>query len=803
MLNQRKLLLLIYGVLFITSTGWAQKTVTGTVRDAETGESLPSANIIIKNQYRGTITNRDGSYSLTIPDSLLPATLQVRYIGFKSIERRIDADSETEQNFELAPSVSDLGEIVVTGEDPGIRIMRRVIERKQQWRSELDTYTADAYSRQNLSNDTSLVMITESASQIFWDKQKGPREVLKWRRQTANIDADQNFAGVSYLPNFYDDNIDIAGFNVMGVTHPDAFSYYDFKLLEQLQMDGQAVYRIQVIPERNLQPLFKGEVYVLDEAYALLQVQLQPNSVVRFPPPVQDFNLSYSQQFSNYGGDFWLPVDARVNGTIKIGMIGLQFPRLQLRQLAKVSNYRVNVPLPDSLYAKEDLFTVDTTATRQDTIARVTTIEPVPLSQEEQQAYQTLDSTQTLEKMLQPTGFLSRFVDISSGDDEADTSSTSVSTSGIPGQFSPRLRYNRVDELFAGVNYRVEPVNNVQLSVDGGYSTGYKEWGYGAGIAYRPRAARFQPKFEVTYRYGTAPRYQSQIMSPFLSSFSNLLGAENYFDYYHQNSIEIKAGIQDRRSDWSAEIGFGSSHHKTLQTNTAYDLLGRDNRPRINPAVETGLMNTVFLTAGYNLDSGYTFGVTGRDRIELNVEYSDDALGSDFNFTRYTAHLDWSFETFYRRRVFPNTLNISVDAGTYSGDLPLQKFGIVDVAPSYLSLFEGLRTARYRPYEGEQYAAVNLEHNFRTIPFERLGLSFLVEQNIGMIVFGGAAKTWVSDRRKQQLFNRIGYVPFTTDGTHLEAGVSLNGILDLFRVDFAARLDRPAFLVGVGIARFF
>ncbi len=148
-------------------------------------------------------------------------------------------------------------------------------------------------------------------------------------------------------------------------------------------------------------------------------------------------------------------------------------------------------------------------------------------------------------------------------------------------------------------------------------------------------------------------------------------------------------------------------------------------------------------------------------------------------------------------------LSISIDASTFSGDLPLQKFGIIDVAPSVLSLFEGLRAARFQPYEGEQYAAINLEHNFRTVPFERLGLTYLVEQNIGVIIFGGAAQSWVSDQREQQLFDEFGYVPNTTDGPHFEAGVSLNGILGVFRVDFAARIDEPGFLVGVGIGRFF
>lgn len=806
----KKFLFLIVFFWGIYNFCFSQKVIEGTVRDAVTGETLPSANIVLKDVYRGTITNRDGTYSISIPDSLLPVTVQVRYIGYTSVERKIAGNSLKQQNFELKPSISELGEIVVTDEDPGIRIMREVIERKKKWRSKLDTYKADAYTRQNLSNDTSLVMITESASKIFWDKQKGPREVLKWRRQTANIEAGQNFAGVSYLPNFYNDNIEIAGFKMVGVTHPDALSYYNFKLLEQLQMDGQPVYRIQVIPERKLQPLFKGEVFVSGEAYALIEVELIPNDVVRFPPPVQDFNLSYSQQFSNYGGDFWLPVDARINGTIKIGVIGLQFPRFNIRQLAKISSYEVNILLPDSLYENQNLLSVDTAAVSQDSIPMVLSVDPVPLSDEEQQAYATLDSTQTLEKAFQPTGFLARFIDFSvstgggNGDSaQSDTSSvTSVGGGGIPGQFSPRLRYNRVDELFAGLKYSIFPGDGFKLSANGGYSTGYNEWSYGGGASYRWSMGRLRANTGIEYNAQTAPRYHSQTISPTLGSVSNLLGYENYFDYFRNEGFRISAGFRDSRTNLSLQTSFNSSDQTSLQTETAYDILGRDNSPRINPAINEGQLNSVEIVAGYNLDEGYSFGVVGRKRIEFNVEFSDSELGSDFDFGRYSTHIDWNFPTFFKRRVFPNTFNISVDAGTFSGQLPLQKFGIVDVAPNIFSPFEALRGTRFQPYEGEQFAVVNVEHNFRTVPFELLGLRPLVQQNLGIIVFGGAAKTWVSDERTQQIFNRTGFVPNTTDGTHYEAGLSLTGILDILRVDFTARLDEPAFLIGVGLTRF-
>ncbi len=340
----------------------AQKTITGTIYDAETGETLPAANISIENSYRGTISNRNGNYSLSIPDSLLPVRVMIRYIGYESQQRVIDAGSSDRQDFRLGPSVTQMEELVVTGEDPAVRIMREVIRRKQQWRQKLLTYKAEAYTRQTLANDTSIVMITESVSTAFWDKEKGHREVLKSRQQTANIDAASNFAGVSYLPNFYDDNIEIAGFDVVGVTHPDALKFYDFKLVEQTSMDERTVYEIEVTPARKLQPLFTGTIYVLGEVYALLEVSLKPNEVVDFPQPIQDFNSFYEQQFNNYGQDFWLPVDMRIDGDIKIKMVGLEFPRIRFRQLSRITDYEVNVSLPDSLYADDDMFAVDSTS---------------------------------------------------------------------------------------------------------------------------------------------------------------------------------------------------------------------------------------------------------------------------------------------------------------------------------------------------------------------------------------------------------------------------------------------------------
>nr|WP_240894709.1 DUF5686 family protein [Fodinibius halophilus] len=675
--------------------------------------------------------------------------------------------------------------------------MREVIKRKKQWRKKLATYKAEAYTRQKLANDTSIVSITESVSEVFWDKEKGHREVLKSKRQTKNIKAGDNFAGVSYLPNFYDDNIEISGFEIVGVTHPKALDYYNFKLVDQTSLDGETVFKIEVSPKRKLQPLFKGTVYVLNIEYALVEVNLTPNEVVSFPPPVKSFDLDYQQQFNNYGKAFWLPVDVRIGGKIKISMVGLDFPMIKFNQLARITNYQVNTTLPDSLYEKKDLFSVDSTTVESDSLIHKE-VNTVPLSVEEEEAYATLDSTATLEEAFKPSGFLSRFMD----DDEGSGSGALSFLGEMPGNISPDARYNRVDELFAGLKYRLDATDWLEFNADGGYSTGNKKWSYGGGLTLNWLSKdNISSSFGGSYHAETVNRNHSRIYSPFYASIPNLMGNKGYFDYFRSEGFRLFSSVKLPEESLSINAGFNSNKQRSLLTTTAYDITGRSNNYRINSPIDEGRMRSIDLTAGYNLDNNYNFGATSQDFIMFKVEHSSSKLGSDYNFTRYETKLGWSFPTFYQRRFMPNTLDININAGTYSGNIPIQKLGAVDVALANTSPFGVLRATSGRPFEGNQYVSLNIEHNFRTVPFEALGLRPLVEHNIGLIAFGGVARTWPDWNTPQNALS--GFQPRGTGGTYWEAGASINGILGIFRVDFATRLDKPAFLVNIGVARIF
>lgn len=812
-----RLLGLTLTIVLLTTSANAQNIITGKVVDAQTLEPLAAAHIIIKDTYKGTIANADGEFTLKV--TTFPSTIVVRYLGYKTNEITIDANHQGPLDFLMEEAFLEMQEITVTGEDPAISIMKEVIRRKQIWRENLQNYTVDAYSRQQLKTDTSIVSITESISQAYWDKELGNREILKSRRQTANIEGSDNFAGVSYLPNFYDDNLDIVEFDVVGVTHPRALSFYTFELVDFTKIDDKVIFEIKVTSKRKLQPLFEGTIFVQDEDYALVSVRLKPNSVIVFPPPVQEFNMYYEQQFSNFGGDYWLPVDFRMEGTIEVGVPGLRFPPIGFKQVSKLNDYQVNTDLPDSIFNDQDWIAIDsTTIDKSDSLFNAT-VDVVPLSKVELEAYDSLDSTATLEKAFRPTGFLTRFIDM---DDENDSDvSVRVETNSdgtqttyrerkepsvfekLRQQTSIDARFNRVDAVYAGFEHQKRYLDRrLRSRIRLGYSLGYEKLSHGADVSWWPLKNSRRLALIAGYDFKTETRYNSDLFNKEVLSTMPLFGYSDYFDYYRIEGVFLGGAYALKGYNRTLNARFKYEEHSTIDYKTSYDLLGSSFNQRFNPAVQEGTLSS--LSVSYESGEGAeAWGVIGADNIKLTVEQSMKAIGSDWDFTRFNIDVYRRFSTFYQRRFIPNSLDIRINAGTFVGDLPVQKNGAIDAAIGYFTPFGAFRSKRYVPYEGASYAAIHAEHNFRSTPFELLGIPNAAKSGISLITFGGIGQTWLPEKQKQFFLSNLGYLPSNAESPHAEVGVSISNIFSLFRIDLAYRLDEPGFYPGIALSRLF
>lgn len=106
----------MYLVLFLCSSVNAQDIqtvheVSGTVTDANDGETLLGVNIMVVGTTTGTTTDMEGNYSLSVPSP--DAQLRFSYIGYQPVV--VDVDGRNTINVEMEISAILGEDLIVTG----------------------------------------------------------------------------------------------------------------------------------------------------------------------------------------------------------------------------------------------------------------------------------------------------------------------------------------------------------------------------------------------------------------------------------------------------------------------------------------------------------------------------------------------------------------------------------------------------------------------------------------------------------------------------------------------------------------
>ena len=97
-------------VMLASATMLAQTTITGVVKDAQTGETLLGANVKVSGKAIGTTTDFDGKFSLKVADAP-PFTVEISMLGFKAVNVEITKNNQT-VNVSLQEDATSLEEIV-------------------------------------------------------------------------------------------------------------------------------------------------------------------------------------------------------------------------------------------------------------------------------------------------------------------------------------------------------------------------------------------------------------------------------------------------------------------------------------------------------------------------------------------------------------------------------------------------------------------------------------------------------------------------------------------------------------------
>ncbi|NER15798.1 TonB-dependent receptor [Spongiivirga citrea] len=107
---------------FFSAYSFSQKrfTLSGTITDKASNETLIGVTVAILELKTGTVTNEYGFYSISVPPG--EYTVQISYIGFQNIFQKINLDKDQKIDFKISEAVEQLEEVIVTDDSKKIDI---------------------------------------------------------------------------------------------------------------------------------------------------------------------------------------------------------------------------------------------------------------------------------------------------------------------------------------------------------------------------------------------------------------------------------------------------------------------------------------------------------------------------------------------------------------------------------------------------------------------------------------------------------------------------------------------------------
>ena len=112
MLNFRWVNALLFLLLPVLSFSQQRYTISGTITEASSNETLIGVTVAIPELKTGTVTNEYGFYSISLPKG--EYEILVSNIGFKEITQIVSLDENKRLNFKLVEETQQLDEVIVS-----------------------------------------------------------------------------------------------------------------------------------------------------------------------------------------------------------------------------------------------------------------------------------------------------------------------------------------------------------------------------------------------------------------------------------------------------------------------------------------------------------------------------------------------------------------------------------------------------------------------------------------------------------------------------------------------------------------
>ncbi|QSE96654.1 DUF5686 and carboxypeptidase-like regulatory domain-containing protein [Fulvivirga lutea] len=422
----RVILLSIF--FLITWSASAQRTVvSGRVTDASTGDPIPFANVIFKDQSTGTTTDFEGYYKVEI--GLKVDSVLCSYIGYKAKVKPIKYGQTQVVNFQLQEEVATLQEVVfIAGENPAYPILRNVVANKPiNDKKSLNAYQYETYSKVEVDVDNITdrfkkkkfvkkitqvmdsveqiagedgkpilpVFISETISQFYFrnNPELKHEKILKSKITGVGVEDGSlvsQFIGSSFQEyNFYQNWLNIVSKDFVSPIADGWKLYYDYDLLDSAMVGNDYCYRLDFYPKREQDLAFYGTMWITKNEYALKQIDATVTKTA---------NLNYiekikiQQELTKTEAGAWIPTKNRI--LLDIGEITENMAGVLAKFYTSNQDIEVNKPFENKFYEKPIVVAEDFSIGNTDEFWESKRHEP--LSPTEMSVYRMIDTLKNI-----------------------------------------------------------------------------------------------------------------------------------------------------------------------------------------------------------------------------------------------------------------------------------------------------------------------------------------------------------------------------------------------------------------------
>ena len=811
----RNLLIVIYFFVFTSLAVAQEKSIGGTVKDIETKEPIPFANIYVKGTTQGTMTDTTGLFMF----AFIGDSITVSAVGYVKQTLRIDGNKRG-FNIGLAPETVELNEVNVKPSDERVRwLLKNLTANKERNNPEkYNRYSYEKYTKwdyvlnnaqkgllnsnvfknhQHLfqkAGDGSLYLPVYFSEQLVYNEfQRKPEKqkstVLADKTSGLGVLNSYEFSGytsgLNVSHNFYDNYIKYYEQNFVSPAANNGWFYYRYYLGDSTLVNGIKHYKVLFYPRRKGENVFEGYMVVDDKRFAIQRVEaklsggnqlnfIKNMSVVSAYQVINDTIVFYKSNKLQAEFDY-LPVQGDstkqrleliFSESSSYDKVTIE-PKEEIVLTTKSINYE-SVKQMD--YRKRDASYWDKYRHNK-------------LSEEDLNKYAIIDSVNQIPQVKLANDLvemgLNGYLDI--GKYEIGPYTDFVQSNEIEGY-----------RFYFGGRTSSEISENWMLFGGMGYGTKTKQISGRGGVGYRFKTANrrvFKVEYDDRYiRMGENRKilylYENMLSPSETNLVSSILSRDKFDELYRQQGIHMSYD-----HEWRTGISTGFNLDYKKQHSPEFYPFVMDGEPVSSvKAYEAGLNLRLSWKESF-IDDGFM-------RFYVSTDYPIINMAANVGRVEYGNVSDWYAKihaTIKARKYFGMTyFNYAVEAGKIFGKLPYTMLEIPRGNETYGYYRYDFNLINYLEFIHDSYVHTYLDYHMNGFFFNRLPL--LKRLGLREVVSAKGMFGTLSSEQLKGIALPLG--AGSADGTYLEVGAGLENVFRFFRVEGVWRVT-PKSIQGV------